>query len=184
MMRSLLAERFKLAVHYEKRQVRVFALVMVKAGALGSKLQPHPVGGTCSSPSLKSTTADGKPVELPMQSEKGGFPAVCNGIIGLPASAQDRYSFGAANVPMTLIASALSSWGNLGRPVVDQTGLTGTYDFVMDYTPDPRPSYATIDSDGPGFQEALKQQLGLKLDAQRAPVEFLVLDHVERPDAN
>ena len=85
---------------------------------------------------------------------------------------------------MTLIASALSSWGNLGRPVVDQTGFTRNYEFVMDYTPDPRPSYATIDSDGPGFQEALKQQLGLKLEAQRAPVEFLVMDHVERPDAN
>jgi uncharacterized protein (TIGR03435 family) len=182
MMRSLLAGRFKLAVHYEKRQVRVFALV--KTGALGPKLQPHPDGATCSNPSLKSTTADGKPVELPLQSVKGGFPAVCNGILGLPASAQDRYSFGAANVPMSLIASALSSWGDLGRPVVDHTGLTGTYDFVMDYTPDPRPSYATIDSDGPGFQEALKQQLGLKLEAQRAQVEFLVLDHVERPDAN
>lgn len=184
MMRSLLAERFKLAVHYEKRQVRVYALVMVNARALGPKLQPHPAQAACTSPSLKSTTADGKSVDLPLQSEKGGFPAVCNGILGLPASAQDRYSFGAANVPMSLIASALSSWGDLGRPVIDQTGLTGNYDFVMDYTPDPRPSYATVDSGGPGFQEALKQQLGLKLDAQRAPVEFLVLDHVERPDAN
>jgi uncharacterized protein (TIGR03435 family) len=184
MMRSLLAERFKLAVHYEKRQVRVFALMMVKSGALGPKFQPHPAGATCASPSLKSTTADGKPADLPIQSVKGGFPTVCNGILGLPASAQDRYSFGAADVPMTLIASALSSWGNLGRPVVDQTGLTGNYDFVMDYTPDPRPSYATVDSDGPGFQEALKQQLGLKLEAQRAPVEFLMMDHVERPDAN
>ncbi len=184
MMRALLAERFKLAAHYEQREVRVFALKMVKAGMPGPKLQPHPAEATCSSPGSRTTTADGKPRETPLQSQKGGFPAVCNGILGLPASAQDRYSFGAANVPMSLIASALSSWGNLGRPVVDQTGLTGTYDFVMDYTPDPRPSYATEDSDGPGFQEALKQQLGLKLEAQRAPVEFLVLDHVERPDAN
>jgi uncharacterized protein (TIGR03435 family) len=184
MMRSLLAERFKLAVHYEKRQVRVFALTMAKAGTMGPKLQPHPVGETCSNLSLTSTTADGKPVELPLQPERGGFPAVCNGILGLPASAQDRYSFGASDVPLSMIVSALSSWGNLGRPVIDQTGLTGTYDFVLDYTPDPRPSYATIDSGGPGFQEALKQQLGLKLESQRAPVEFLVLDHVERPDAN
>jgi uncharacterized protein (TIGR03435 family) len=84
MMRSLLAERFKLAVHYEKRQVRVFALMMVKAGALGPKFQPHPAGATCSSPSLKSTTADGKPADLPFQSVKGGFPTVCNGILGLP----------------------------------------------------------------------------------------------------
>ena len=184
MMRSLLADRFKLAVHYEQRQVRVFALMMEKAGELGPKLQPHPAGATCSDPSLKSTTSDGDPVELPLQPKKGGFPAVCNGILGLPASAQDRYSFGGANVSMGLIANALSSWGNLGRPVVDQTGLAGTYDFVLEYTPDPPPSYAAVDSGGPSFQVALKQQLGLKLEAQRAPVEFLVLDHVERPDAN
>lgn len=190
MMRSLLAERFKLAVHYEKRQVRVFALKLYKAGTLGPKLQPHPNGATCSDPSLKSTDANNstdandKPVALPLQPLKGGFPTVCNGILGLPASAQDRYSFGAANVPMSLIASALSSWGDLGRPVVDQTGLPGKYDFVLDFTPDPRPSYATIDSGGPGFQEALKLQLGLRLEAERAPVEFLVIDHVERPDEN
>ncbi len=184
MMRSLLAERFKLAVHYEKRKVRVFALKLIKVDTLGPKLQPHPNGATCSDPSLKSTDANDKPVALPLQPLKGGFPTVCNGILGLPASAPDRYSFGAADVPMSLIASALSSWGDLGRPVVDQTGLPGKYDFVLDFTPDPRPSYATIDSGGPGFQEALKLQLGLRLEAERAPVEFVVIDHVERPDEN
>jgi len=184
MMQSLLAERFKLTLHSESRQVRVFALVMDKAGVLGPRLRAHPTAATCSEVRTRETTADGRSVESPLQSEKGGFPAICNGILGLPASAQDRYSFGAANVPMSLIASALSSWGNLGRPVVDRTGLAGTYDFVMDYTPDPRPSYATVDSGGPGFEEALKQQLGLRLENQRAPVEFLVLDHVQRPDAN
>ena len=184
MMRSLLAERFKLAVHYEKRQVRVFALKLIKAGTLGPRLQPHPNAATCSDPSLKSTEANDKTVALPLQPFTGGFPTVCNGILGLPASAPDRYSFGAANVPMSLIASALSSWGDLGRPVVDQTGLPGKYDFVLDFTPDPRPSYATIDSGGPGFQEALKLQLGLRLEAERAPVDFMVIDHAERPDEN
>lgn len=184
MMRTLLAERFKLAVHYENQRVRVFALVTAKTGEFGPKLRPHRIGSSCSSATLKSTMADGRSMDLPLQPEKGGFPVVCNGILGLPASAEDRYSFGASDVPMKLIASALSSWGNLGRPVVDQTGLSGNYDFVMDYTPDPRPSYATVDSDGPGFQEALKTQLGLKLETERAPVEFLVLDHIERPDPN
>ncbi len=98
----------------------------------------------------------------------------------MPASAQDRYSFGARNVTMGLIASSFSSWGNLGRPVVDQTGLGGTYDFVLDFTPDPRPKYATVDSGGPTFEGALQKQLGLKLEAKKAPVQFLVLDHVER----
>jgi bla regulator protein BlaR1 len=184
MMRALLAERFKLAAHYEKREVRVFALVTVKEGSLGSKLRSHPAGAACAGASLKSTTADGQTRDLPLQPEKGSFPAVCSGILGLPASAQDRYSFGASNVSMSLIASALSSWGNLGRPVVDQTGLNGNYDFVMDYTPDPRPSYATVDSDGPSFMEALREQLGLRLEGRSAPVEFLALDHVEHPDPN
>ncbi len=184
MMQSLLAERFKLAVHDERRDVRVFALETAKGGEVGPKLRRHPAGADCSDSRLKATDADGQPVELPLQPVKGGFPTVCNGILGLPASAEDRYNFGASNVPMTLIARALASWGNLGRPVVDRTGLDGKYDFVMDYTPDPRPSYATVDSDGPGFQEALKEQLGLKLEPGRAAVEFLTLDHVERPGAN
>lgn len=184
MMRSLLAERFKLAVHYEKRQKSVFALRMIKDGVLGPKIQSHPAGATCSGPSLKSKTDGGKTIHSSLQPARGGFPVVCGGILWLPASAQDRVSFGAADVPMALIASALSSWGNLGRPVMDQTGLTKNYDFVMEYTPDPRPSDATVDSGGPSFEEALKQQLGLKLEAQKAPVEFLVLDHLERPDAN
>ena len=184
MMRSLLQQRFKLAAHYEMRQARVFTLVPVTPGRTGPKLQPHPASTTCSDPFPKPKEPDIKPAVEPLQAVKGGFPAVCNGILGLPASAQDRYSFGGANVSMSLIASSLSSWGNLGRPVVDRTGLSGTYDFVMDYTPDPRPSYATIDSGGPGFQEALKQQLGLKLESERAPVEFLALDHVEHPDEN
>ena len=182
MMRTLLADRFKLVVHDEDRMVSVFALEPVKPAAMGPKLRRHPVAGICTS--LKSMNPDGTSVDMPLQPEKGGFPAICSGIIGLTASAGDRWSFGAADVPMSLIASSLSSWGNLGRPVVDQTGLTGTFDFVLDYTPDPRPPYATVDSGGPSFQEALKQQLGLKLETKRAPVQFLVLDHVERSDPN
>ena len=50
------------------------------------------------------------------------------------------------------------------------------------YTPDPRPSYAAVDSDGPNFIEALREQLGLKLQDRRAPVEFLYVDHVEHPE--
>lgn len=183
MMQSLLAERFRLAVHVEKREVRVFALVLDRPGVLGPKLRADPTGAACSEVRTKETPAN-KAVETPLQDQKGGFPSICHGILGLPASAQDRYSFGAAGVSTGLIASALSSWGNLGRPVIDRTALSGTYDFVLDYTPDPRPSYATIDSGGPGFQEALRRQLGLRLESQRAPVEFLVLDHIERPDAN
>ena len=180
MMQSLLAERFKLAVHYEPRTVSVYALELVKPGSTGPRLRAHPADAVCPNFSLLAKTAEGKPVaELPDAGD-GGFPTFCGGILGVPASAQDRYSFGARNVTMGLIASSFSSWGDLGRPVVDQTGLRGTYDFVLDFTPDPRPNYATVDSGGPTFQGALQHQMGLKLEAKKAPVQFLVLDHVDR----
>ncbi|HXE08145.1 MAG TPA: TIGR03435 family protein [Acidobacteriaceae bacterium] len=184
MMRSLLADRFGLAVHYEIRNVPVYAMALVKPGTEGPKLRQHPADSKCQDFSLLLKTADGKPVVKLPDAAPDGFPTFCGGILGVPASAQDRYSFGAGNVPVSMIASSFSSWGNLGRPVVDETGLRGMYDFVLDFTPDPRPSYATIDSGGPSFQEALKQQLGLKLEPAKGDVQFLVLDHLEHPTKN
>jgi uncharacterized protein (TIGR03435 family) len=186
MMQSLLADRFKLTAHYVTREDSVYGLVPIRAGVTGPKLQPHPEGTPCWGYFAGAPTAtDGMRAEKIPETVAKGFPSVCNGIIGVPASAVDRYSFGARNVPMSLIASVLSSWGNLGRPVIDQTGLGGTYDFVLEFTPQPPPKYARgIDSGGPTFEEALQKQLGLKLVSQRGSVEFLQLDHVERPSEN
>jgi uncharacterized protein (TIGR03435 family) len=184
MMQSLLADRFKLAVHYEPRAVSLYALVLVASGKTGPKLRAHPSDSTCPDFSLLSKTAGGKAaVELPDVADNG-FPTFCGGILGVPANAQDRYSFGARNVAMSAIANALSSWGNLGRPVVDKTGLAGKWDFVLNYTPDPRPAYATVDSGGPTFQQALQKQLGLKLESQRGQVRFLVVDHIDHVNEN
>ncbi len=77
----------------------------------------------------------------------------------------------------------------IDRPVLDKTGLEGTYDFVIEFTPQfnrPQPPGATFqpDPNGPTFQEALKQQLGLKLESQTGPTEAFVLDHVEQPSEN
>ena len=184
MMQSLLADRFGLVVHYESRAVPVYALMLVKPGTTGPKLRQHPADVSCQDFSLLLKTADGKPVVKLPDAGPDGFPTFCGGILDVPASAQDRYSFGARNVPMSMIASSFSSWGNLGRPVVDETGLRGMYDFVLDFTPDLRPSYATIDSGGPSFQEALKQQLGFKLESTKGDVQFLVLDRLEHPTKN
>ncbi|HEV2645986.1 MAG TPA: TIGR03435 family protein [Acidobacteriaceae bacterium] len=183
-MRSLLADRFALAVHYESRVVAVYALEQAKAGATGPKLRQHPKDESCPDFSLMTKTADGKPTTHLPDAGDDGFPMFCGGIVGMPASAQDRYSFGARDIEMSVIAKALSSWGNLGRPVVDQTRLAGRWDFVLDYTPEPRPAYATVDSEGPTFQQALQRQLGLKLQSQKAPVEFLVVDRVEHVKEN
>ena len=184
MMRTLLAERFKLTIHREMRETRVYALLQIKANTLGPRLRSHPATATCANFAPSAPATGGKAPDQPVQTTQGDFPVICGGILGLQASAPDRYSFGAANIFMPVIAESFSSWGNLGRPVVDRTGLEGPYDFVLDFTPDPRPSYATEDSGGPNFQQALQQQLGLKLEPQKAPVEFLVLDHVEHPTEN
>ncbi len=183
MMRSLLAERFHLALHFAGREVPVFALVLARPGVTGPKLRQHPAGAGCTTSYGASRDAAGATGAEPPETVAEGFPTVCGAIVGVPASAQDRYSFGARNLEMSRIASALASWGDLGRPVLDRTGLPGGYDFVLEYTPDPPPANAP-DSGGPGFREALRQQLGLKLEPQKGAVEFPVLDHVEHLTEN
>ena len=66
--------------------------------------------------------------------------------------------------------------GATGRYVLDKTGLSGSYDLELEFTPDQSP-----DTTGPSLFTAMQEQLGLKLDSQRAPVEVLVIDRLERP---
>jgi uncharacterized protein (TIGR03435 family) len=71
----------------------------------------------------------------------------------------------------------------LGRPVVDGTGLTGTYDVVLDWSPADTP----VDdpkANVPSLTSAVQEELGLRLVVQRAPIEYLVIDHVEKPGEN
>jgi uncharacterized protein (TIGR03435 family) len=79
---------------------------------------------------------------------------------------------------MATFASALS--GKLGRSVVDRTGLKGFYDFLLTWTPDE----AQADAPGPSLFTALQEQLGLKLESMKGPVEILVVDRAERPSEN
>jgi len=83
----------------------------------------------------------------------------------------------------------MSTVGQLGRPVVDRTGLTGTFDFTMEWKPEisvpvPPGADSQPDPSGPSFQEAMKEQLGLKLESQSSPIQILVIDHVEHPSGN
>ena len=76
---------------------------------------------------------------------------------------------------------------DVDRAVLDQTGLSGTFDFSLEYTPllnGQPPEGFPADMTGPTFLEALKEQLGLKLVSQTGPVDVLVLDHVEEPSPN
>jgi uncharacterized protein (TIGR03435 family) len=183
MMRALLAERFKLAVHVETKEVPVFALTLEKPGKTGPRLQAHPADEPCSSDASKEMNPGRGPA--PPEAVKGGFPAVCGGILYVPGTGVGRLSFGARNVSIAVIANAMPSWGALERPVLDKTGLTGMWDFAMEFTPEG--STDTGNSPvvtGPTFLQALKEQLGLKLNAEKGPVDSLVVDHVERPSAN
>ena len=181
MMQSLLADRFKLDVHHETRAVPVFAAVLERPGMLGPRLRKHQPDSACS----KSDPAPHSGLSVPA-TDAAGFPLVCDGFANsLPSPAPHHRSFGGDNLTLARIASGLSGPGHLGRPVIDQTGLTGGYDFFLDYLPDqPLDQELPADATGPSFVEAVKTQLGIKLIRQTAAVDFVIVDHVERPSPN
>jgi uncharacterized protein (TIGR03435 family) len=172
MMRSLLADRCKLALHFETRQSPVFALMEVKPGKTGPLLQSHPNDQSCSAvPGAGSPSA-------------GQFPPACGGLVQMRATAPGLVRFGARNVTMDFIASMLVSMGSLDRPLLDQTGLEGTFDFALEWAYQPKGGDLNTDLPGLGFVDAVREQLGLKLDSQKGTTEVLVVDHVERPSEN
>jgi uncharacterized protein (TIGR03435 family) len=149
MVKKLMADRFQLKFHYEKRELAVYTLTVTKAGPKMTKSQSNPNA-----------------------SAGLGF--------GPPGT------FGATNATMTDFAGAMGQ-AVLDRPVVDQTGLTGRFDFRLTWTPDELRAGAvgTESADAPpDLFTAIREELGLKLESTKAPVDVLVIDHVERPSAN
>ena len=192
MMQSLLAERFKLAVHFENKEAPVLALTQVRAGKLGPKLVPHSQGPPC--PEYKGLEPGAAP-----DPRKEVYPPTC--VAGLSRGMADGTWFvGSRDTTMAIAAQTLYSYGSMAgeidRPVMDQTGLTGTFDFVLEYKPTNNNGLpATLrqapdapappgDSGGTAFVEALREQLGLKLVRTKASVRTLVIDHVEPPSEN
>ena len=171
MMQALLAERFKLAVHFETKESPVLALVLVKPGKLGPKLVPHSEGPPCDAPPAPEV-----------------FPPKCNAMM-MTMNSGRMPKGGSRDTTMTLIAGALPSMGRLGRPVVDQTGLSGKFDFTIEWSPEtngipPQAGEPVPDTQGPSFQAALREQLGLRLESTKAPLQILVIENVERPSEN
>jgi uncharacterized protein (TIGR03435 family) len=181
MMQSLLADRFKLTVHTETRQIPVFALELAKTGKMGPQLKPHSDEPPCYAGPLPGqlglSAADAQKV----------FDAFCGDAGGGPGSALGSSHESARKVNMSQIGDILGLLGNLDREVVDRTGVSGFYDFTLDYVPD-RPGIPLPDpqpvADAPTFQEALREQLGLKFVPTNAAVKVLVIDHVEEPSPN
>jgi uncharacterized protein (TIGR03435 family) len=177
LMQSLLAERFKLKIHTETRQVPVLSMTMARDGKFGPKLQPHPAGSCKTDP-------------LPVNGEMiGVFPALCGGFLSLAPSSPGLQNVGARDITMAFLANGLTSLGRSDRPVMDNTRLTGTFDMDLEWAPDPEPGQPAAQPSpdaptGAPFFQALKEQLGIKLDSQKGPVDTLVVDHIEHLAAN
>lgn len=154
MLRTLLSDRFKLTFH---REPRVFSIYELEVAKGGSKLKTSTAALT-DQPYVISTV----------------YP--------------DKIVMPAKNAAMADFVSVLQR-AILDRPVVDKTGLTGRYDFDLEWGPDESqfngeiPS-ASSSSPEPPFFTAIQQQLGLRLEATRGPVDAIVVDHAERPSAN
>jgi len=158
MLRKLLVDRFHLTFHREEKEMHVYALSVAKGG-----------------PKLKESTL------TPDASPEGPPPlifVVAPQVIRLPA----RYAT-MAEFTAVLQRSAFDA------PVLDRTGLSARYDFDLEFMPDESVfggalGRGTENSDKPGFFTALRQQLGLKLESTKGPVQALVIDHVEHPSEN
>ncbi|MCU1248977.1 MAG: hypothetical protein JWQ49_2006 [Edaphobacter sp.] len=168
-LQPLLADRFKLKIHTETKQLPLYELVVAKGG---SKLKEATAG---------DTYANG--IKGPDGVGRGGLMRVGHGQLTAQA------------VPMTSLSNMLSQ--QLHRTVIDKTGLTGKYDLDLTWTPDqgsdpmfrgpegsPQRGDAAPDSSGPSIFTALQEQLGLRLQSAKGPVETLVIDHVEMPSEN
>ena len=175
MVRTLLADRFKMAVHTETRELPIYALVMARDDRRpGPQLRPAAVD--CAA----LAAARGRGAPPPAPTPPGERP-MC-GMRTVPG----RMMAGGYALPD--VARNLAPF--TGRMVVDKTGLAGTFDLDLTWTPDqiPQgplpPGVAPIDPNGPSIFTAVQEQLGLKLDSQRGPVDVLVIDRAERPTAD
>jgi uncharacterized protein (TIGR03435 family) len=192
MVRTLLKERFKLVVHMEMRDTPIYALVKARADdRLG--------------PSLKRSTMDCGPVRtqraaataaaarargaapVPVPSSPGPNEQVVCGM-RLAGRGGATLTYRAANITLAALANALRT--HVGREVVDRTGLTGEFDFDLQFAtpatsaaPDRGVPIAPLDEAASVFT-ALQEQLGLKLESTRGQLELMVIDSAERPTEN
>jgi uncharacterized protein (TIGR03435 family) len=168
MLRTLLADRFKLRVHRETRDLPVYALTVVREGRLGPSLRPSTtdcaayVAQRRENPSLPLPQgADGRP----LCSASSGFPA--GGALTVRTAGQSA-----------MLPRLLQPY--VDRPIVDASGLKGSFEFTVSFGVQPN----ALESGQPTLFTALQEQLGLKLEAKTAPYEVLVIDSVEMPSEN
>lgn len=175
MMQRLLSERFGLVTHTEPREMPVYFLTLARSDR---RLGPRITVADRDCLALMTVAAGGVPVAAPQLPD--GRPAC-----GARRDGAGRIMAGGAD--MTMIASQLLT-GQVDRLVVDRTGLTGTYDFDLEYALDTAgrggADSATTVTDRPSLFTALEEQLGLKLQPQRMPIDVLVVDRATPPTEN
>uniref|UniRef100_Q01YT5 Uncharacterized protein n=1 Tax=Solibacter usitatus (strain Ellin6076) TaxID=234267 RepID=Q01YT5_SOLUE len=201
MLQNLLAERFKLKLHRESKELPIYALVVAKNGL---KMKETPKDDP-------AAPAAGTPPASPDAGFGGGEPRIRMGKDGMPQMPPGGPGRGGMMMMMgnggkarmqankqkvTQIAEMLGN--QLGRPVVDQTGLTADYDFSLEFSADdtmrgpgmmapPAPSpdgggagVSASEGGGPSLMAALQEQLGLKLEPKKGPIDLLVIDNLEK----
>ncbi len=157
MLRKLLTERFHLAVHIENKTLPVYNLEVASSGPKLTATAPDP-----------PPSPDVDPSDKP---KMRGRITMGSGFVKLE------------DMPVSGLVNQLGY--ALDRPVIDKTGLTGKYDFSLKWKPDNQPaSDSGSGEDLPDIFTAVQEQLGLKLEPSKGPVDTLVIDHVEMPSAN
>jgi len=165
MLQNLLAERFHLTIHREKKEGPVYDLVVAKNGP---KFKESPR-------SLASQNSSEQPLAR-LRLGPDGFPALGNGRGYRMAIMNNRAAARFTDASMTQLAALLQ--GQLDHPVTNATGLTGKYDFNLQWVTD---GLAPLGDDpGPPLMVAVQEQLGLKLEQKKGFVDIIVVDHIDK----
>ena len=185
MLQRLLVERIGLVIHHESREQTAFELVVGKGGSKLRKAEPADPAGL--DPGLPTKMVGHPPVKAIVDKDGSlrfppGHPALASVSLG---GGMQRLM--ARMEPVEILAAVIE--GRIGHPVVNKTGLSGTYDFTIDYVPElliPAGLFASavepdkVDSPGPTILEAVERQLGLKLEPKRINADVLVVDRFNR----
>lgn len=179
MLQALLAERFKLRVHQEQRELPIYALVASRPDRkLGARIRPFP--WECRDSSREAPPVPDTSTGLLPISDPSNGPPPCFATLGV-----GRLSM--RGLPMTELTATLARLPAVSRRVVDRTGLTGRFDYDLEWTPSvmtigvATPTPTDQPNAGPNLFTALQEQLGLKLEPGREALPVLVIDSVEQP---
>jgi uncharacterized protein (TIGR03435 family) len=183
MLQTLLAQRFRLSVHHETNQLPIYALVIARRDrALGPKLRRPEID--CAALRRNANTPSTAPLTFgtPAFDAAGGVPCFNSGL-------NVNGTFRGVGMTMPELTVPLSKW--LDRAVSDRTGLTGAFDVELQFSleglpgvPAGPPGVERPPNDNPSIFTAVQEQLGLKLESTKGPIDVLVIDHAERLTPN